>query len=61
MTGGWKNANGVTGTAPVASTYRDFDLKKLAEGVAAIPVPGEESNHQNHADSARASYDLPVG
>ena len=28
----------------VASTYRHFDLRKLAEGVAAIPVPGEKSS-----------------
>jgi hypothetical protein len=27
-----------------------FDLKKLAEGVASIPVPGEKSNHQIRAD-----------
>jgi hypothetical protein len=30
----------------VASIYRHFDLKKLAEGVAAIPVPGEKSSQQ---------------
>jgi hypothetical protein len=34
----------------VASIYRHFDLKKLAEGVASIPVPGEKPNHQINAD-----------
>jgi hypothetical protein len=31
-----------------SSTYWHFDLKKLAEGVAAIPVPGENSSHEIH-------------
>jgi hypothetical protein len=38
----------------VASSYRHFDLKKLAKGVAAIPVPGEKSSHQIDADLAIA-------
>jgi integrase len=42
----------------VASTYRHFDLKKLAEGVAAIPVPGEKSNHQIDADHG---HDVVMG
>jgi hypothetical protein len=33
----------------VASIYRHFDLKKLAKGVASIPVPGEKPNHQINA------------
>ena len=42
----------------VASTYRHFDLKKLAEGVAAVPVPGEKSNQQIHDDR---SHDVVTG
>ena len=45
----------------VASIYRHFDLKKLAEGVASIPVPGDKSNHQIDADSAIAGYDMVGG
>jgi integrase len=45
----------------VASTYRHFDLKKLAEGVAAIPVPGEKSDHQTDAGSRIAGHHLPAG
>jgi hypothetical protein len=45
----------------VASTYRHFDLETLARGVAAIPVPGEKSDHQTDADPAIAGHDLPVG
>jgi hypothetical protein len=36
-----KDANGVTGTASVASIYRHFDLETLAKGIAAIPVPAK--------------------
>jgi hypothetical protein len=42
----------------VASTYRRFDLEKLAKGVAAIPVPGEKSNHQTRADRR---HDMVMG
>jgi hypothetical protein len=42
----------------VASTYRHFDLKTLARGVAAHPVPGETPSHQIHDDR---SHDLVVG
>jgi integrase len=34
----------------VASTYRHFDLKKLAEGVAAIPIPSEKTGAEIQAD-----------
>ena len=53
-----KNANGVTGTASVASTYRHFDLETLARGVAAVPVPGEKSKHQIDADHG---HDVVMG
>ena len=36
----------------VASTYRHFDLKKLAEGVAAIPVPAEKNKAPNQSRCA---------
>jgi integrase len=42
----------------VASIYRHFDLKKLAEGVASIPVPGDKSNHQIDADHG---HDVVMG
>jgi integrase len=59
-------ANAIQGHAgrSVASTYRHFDLKKLAEGVASIPVPGENIGHQIHAGSTGsriAGRHLPVG
>jgi hypothetical protein len=42
----------------VASTYRHFDLTKLAKGVAAIPVPSEKSSQEIDADR---SHDLVRG
>ena len=39
----------------VASTYRRFDSETLAKGVAAIPVPGEKTDHQTDANSAIAA------
>ena len=41
-----------------ASTYRHFDLETLARGVAAIPVPGENSSHQSDADHG---HDVVMG
>ena len=52
---------GVAGTAPVASTYRHFDLETLAKGVASIPVPGEKSNHQFDVDSVIDGHDPVIG
>jgi integrase len=42
----------------VASIYRHFDLETLAKGIAAIPVPGEKSNHQIDADHG---HDVVMG
>jgi hypothetical protein len=36
-------------------------LKKLAEGVASIPVPGEKSDHQTDADPAIADHRQQAG
>jgi hypothetical protein len=44
----------------VASTYRHFDLETLAKGIAAIPVPGEKSDHRMNADLAIADHQPPV-
>ena len=45
----------------VASTYRHFDLETLATGVAAIPVPGEQSNRQSDADAPISIPDPVIG
>jgi integrase len=42
----------------VASTYRHFDLKKLAEGVASIPVPAEKPDHHINTDHG---HDVVMG
>jgi hypothetical protein len=43
-----------------AKAARPCLLKFLVKGVAAIPVPGEKSNHQIDADVAMADHREPV-
>ncbi|HEY8035373.1 MAG TPA: hypothetical protein VIF37_07280 [Methylobacter sp.] len=45
----------------VASSYRHFDLEKLAKGVTSIPVPGKKSSRQARAVSAMTGHEPVIG